>query len=189
MSRGVLSGLLTFRPRAGFTLIEILVVLVLIAIVSSIVVVSMTGKVRQGQLQDTLDEIAFFDRASRNDAKRGNRALSLVIDLDRQQIQRINPSDIRSSPPSLDLGSAQRNSSRGVRIERIYLDAQREISSGQVVMPLSIQGATPSYAFEINSQQSGKRWLFVAGMTGHSRVFEDVASVKTLLGVARDAKP
>ena len=78
--------MLTRRNHNAFTLVELMVVLLLMAILTAGVSMSLTGAVRNVQLEDLLDHIASYDGLMREHARRFDRPLQLVIDVDAGRI-------------------------------------------------------------------------------------------------------
>jgi len=182
-------------PRQnGFTLIEILAVLLLLGILSAVVVVSLSGTRRRAQSEDVAQELAFFDRLTRQDARRSMRPSMVIFDLDRQEIQRVDAQT--QEPRGQVLRLAGGSGSGALRIEQILWGAQH-VSAGQVSLPYSDQGISPSYALLLSGPSTagggaaggGQMWVCFAGMTGQSRILRDAGAVNSLFGAIRDAAP
>ena len=90
------------RPRKGttrgFTLIEIAVVLVIVALLASAVAMSASGMLNGATLEETIAQIDSLDREARRTAKRLGNAVELHIDSEANQLTLRDPQQ-PSAPP------------------------------------------------------------------------------------------
>lgn len=143
--------------QPGFTLIEIMVVLLILSLIAGAVVLRVQTPLKHAQTQDVTDALAAFDHASRDAAREQDRQFRLVIT---PATGRLSLADDRGQPvPSVALTLPD-----SFRLERLWVRNQ-DIGRREVALSISRNGSSPSYAMEL-SGGAGRRWLIVAGLTG-----------------------
>lgn len=164
----------------GFTLIELTVVLLILAILAAAVTLRAQGPMSAARVDDAAGAVAAYDAATRSAAQSQDRPLTLVIDLSEGRLSREDAHGRRVDSMPLDLPSSVRLS--------LWLDGRR-IEGGQASIRVSSHGQTPSYAVRIAS--SGREtWRVFAGLTGGTLAVEDESQVQDILavGAGRDAR-
>ena len=183
-----------FTP--AFTLIELLVVLALAAILATVAVVSLAGTARAARAQDAADQVAHYDRLTREWARRFDRPARLTFDLDGGTVSR------SAAAAAGDDATADRPAalhlSAGLRFERVVWPGG-SATAGQASVAVSSRGQTPSYAVLLSGNKgraggADQHWLVVAGLTGRTIAVNDEREVedlfRTLAGEpAADAAP
>jgi type II secretory pathway pseudopilin PulG len=144
---------------------------------ATVAVVSLAGTVRAARAQDAAEQVAFYDRATREWARRFGRTVRLSFDLDRGTVSRAAAGDDAGDrPAALHLAS-------GFRIERVVWPGG-SATAGQASVAVSSRGQTPSYAVLLrgNGSKAGaeRHWLVVAGLTGRTTAVNDDREVEDL---------
>lgn len=172
--------------RSGFTLIEMMAVVVLLGLLAGAVVWSLADEAHRRSRANVIARIAQADRTARIAARRLGRPCVLRFDLDRQRIVRL--------AGRRDHGGAAGHAMQlpaEHRIERVVVlggplsggSATRKFTAigtktGTVEVAYSTAGRSASYALRLvsrgrdggtepaESAPDGGRWLLFAGLTG-----------------------
>jgi prepilin-type N-terminal cleavage/methylation domain-containing protein len=161
------------RKNRGFSLVELTLVLLLLALVAGAVTLRVQGPLRRSRMQDALDQVRGFDRLARHFAAEQDRPIRLVIDLDTQKFWRAEKG--KDAP----LGSVFELPS-GVAVTKVRLGSE-ELAAGRVELPCSRAGLTPSYALCVSGPKNDLRWLLFSGLTGESSELDNEQSVRDIL--------
>lgn len=157
----------------GFSLVELAMVLLILAIASAAIALSVRPPLARVGLRGCLDGMAAFDRLTRTFAQEHDRPLRLVLDLAAGRLRRTGE-DGRE-----DLGEALRLPA-GHRIREVRL-ADRAVASGNVALSVSARGLTPSYAALVEGPGERRQWVLVAGLTGQVTETTDEGTVRGAL--------
>lgn len=193
--------------RCGFTLIEVMAVVLLIGLLAGAVAWSMVGTVQDATRQEVLEKLAHADANARMSARRlGPSALQL--DLDTQQLWVVTP-DLETNEPRrghvIQLAPNYRiaevnwlgTSARVQGQDGAYEDVRRD--DGLVELAMSSAGLSRTYVLKIvgpgvdpdePSQQVGEvpSWLLVSGLTGQVTIHEDPETIDKLLELLASAR-
>jgi prepilin-type N-terminal cleavage/methylation domain-containing protein len=163
---------LLFRP--AFTLLEMIATLALLAVLATVVTVSLAGPRRAARAQDAADEVLNYDRLAREWCRRLGRPGGITFDLDRGTVRRVmaGQSDGAAQPASLHV-------SGGFRIARLVSGGQSH-EAGEVTLPCSARGQTPSYAVLLAGPEGGQQWVVVAGLSGKAVTAGDAREVEAI---------
>jgi len=164
---------LTAKPRPGFSLIELLVVLTLIAVVSATATVSLREPYRRARLEHAVDQLAMADQQARGRARRLDRPCRLVYDLDQNEVRISDGSRGKTSPTVVRTG-------RGVQIDRLLRKGDRQ-TNGAPWVEVRSQGTTPTYAVRVRTAKDQCTWLFYCGVTGQVTRLDKDSHVEALL--------
>ena len=162
----------TPRVRSGFSLIELLVVLTLIAIVSATAAISLREPYRRARLEHAVDQLVAADQQARGRARRFDRPYRLVYDLDRNEVRISDGSPGKTSPTVLRVG-------RGVQIDRLLQKGDRQ-THGAPWVEVRSQGTTPTYAVRVRTAKDQCAWLFYCGVTGQVTRLDEDSHVEAL---------
>ena len=160
--------------RPAFTLLEMLATLALLAVLATVVTVSFAGPRRAARAQDAADELLHYDRLAREWCRRFGPG-RIVFDLDRGTVRRAmtgRPAGDESQPAALRLPG-------GFRIARFVSPRQTQ-EAGEVVIPCSPRGQTPSYAALLAGPGGQQQWLVVAGLSGNAVTVNDARDVEAI---------
>lgn len=137
------------RRTIGFTLLELVAVLVIVALMASVAVVSFRGSVQAARVEDGIAEFLHADRQLREHAKRTGKPLHLLINT--SVPARLSIVDARSQSSVIP----SKTLARGLRITEIRIGGAagfRGTEAGNVIsIPCSPNGHTPSYAVRIQT--------------------------------------
>lgn len=152
----------------GFTLLELLGVLVIGGLLVSIASLSLTGPRRAMQLDDALGQLQWLDAQARHEALRFGEPIMLVFDLDQQTVV-LRPSGEGGQPAPAAEGNAPLSRSwtlpGQLTLDRLWLSGQ-VVDRGVVGVPVGIDGQSPSYGVCVTGAGSSSRWLLIAGLSG-----------------------
>jgi len=161
--------------RRAFTLIELIVVVALAAIMATLVTVSLAGNLRAARASDVAQSIATSDRLAREYARRFDRPVTLVFDLSQSTLTRAGGDPSHNSTLHLPAG---------LRIARL-VTATTDTTSGQVTIPCSAAGQTPSYALLLTDGRGRQHWTITAGLTGQTSTASDENEVRDIFTALR----
>lgn len=152
----------------GFTLLELMAVLVIIAILSGAVVLTMAGRLRSARMADVVAKLQDLDRWTRYDARRFARPANLAFDFERGVACRDagQRSRIVTLPPGYSLV--------GLR------DSRGMFRGGETQIECSADGRTNSYALAIAGPDHSEAWIVFAGLTGERTLAKDEAEVDAI---------
>ena len=125
--------------RPSFTLVELVVVLIVLAMLASAVTVSLAGPIRRARLMETLDRVVSLDAEARLIARRTAAGAVLKFEADSAVIE-------------------------GGRRERWRASVQ--VDAGPVVV-IAPSGQSTSYAVRVSTGEVS-RWLVVLGLSGQA---------------------
>lgn len=164
--------------RAGFTFLEVIAVVTLLAVLAGGVMWAMAGDVSRASKQDAIQKLTDADRNARMAARRLGSNFALRIDLDRQRLWR-EPAPHADHPRSTPVALG-----RGYRIDRVVLP-EEDHEKGRVSIPVSTEGRSPTYAVRLappreamneSETRAAPVWLVIAGLTGEvTRGYDDQA--------------
>ncbi|WP_161604636.1 prepilin-type N-terminal cleavage/methylation domain-containing protein [Roseiconus nitratireducens] len=155
--------------RRGFSLIELVVVLVLMALLATLAAYSVRGVFQRQRLARGVEIIQQFDLALRRAARRQRSPISAQIDPAGRRILILEGSS-RSREFSMP---------RRVRIDRLRLAGATGSAAADRIR-VDGQGASPSYALRLASG-AASRWVLVAGGTGQLVSVPKTSAVVQLL--------
>lgn len=169
------------RPgRTGFTLIELIAVLVLVGLISATAMLRFSSSTRRATFEWSLDRVVAADQVMRTHATSTGQAGRLRFEIGRGRLERIvGPKAVIFSV--VDLGERQ-------RITR-FLAAQRHVETGTVEVPYDPEGHSETFALEIEGPADQSAWILFAGLTGQTRRFGDRRDVERILELIRPAGP
>ena len=147
---------------AGFTMIEVMVVLLLAALLATAVMASFSGVRQRAQAREVIEEIELFDRFTRQECQKLGQSEQVVVDMSESQLSRVHPGGQQIQGTPLVLPS-------NIKIDRAWVGNQKA-EYGQINLICSPQGLTPSYALHLVGPKTESRWLVFAGMSGQGVV-------------------
>ena len=165
--------------RPALTLPEMMLAVVLLAVMSTVAVVSLAGARRAASARDVVDQVAAYDRLTREWCRRFGRPAAVVFDLDRGTMARLASGE---SAAALRLPS-------GFRLARV-VSRQGSNDVGQARIGFSADGGAPTYAVML-SEPRGDQWLLMTGLTGQAvrlRDAQEAQDIFAALGSRDDAR-
>jgi prepilin-type N-terminal cleavage/methylation domain-containing protein len=160
------------RTRGAFTLIELMMAVLVLALLTSAAALSLSRPIASARERDAMDQLASFDAASRQAAIAAGAPVRIVFDLSTAALLRRDGRDLSELRCRTMLPT-------GCRIEQVRIGSA-EFSSGEVFVDVSPLGLTRSYAVQISGPQA-QHWIVVAGLTGQSAEVGDERAVASIL--------
>ncbi len=169
------------HDRSAFSLIELTVVLLILAISAAAVTLRIQRPLGTARMRDLTDAIGHFDRLTRVSAQEQDRPLRIVADLSEGTLR-------RTDDRGRSLETRPLRVPKGFEIRRALVRG-RETERGEVIIPCSRRGLTPSYALLVVGG-GRQQWVVVAGLTGELVEVGSEKQVREILamaGAGRDA--
>ncbi len=163
--------------RRGFTLVETMLAVLLMALLASGVAVAFSRSLRSARAADAADGVAAADAAARRAAVASGRPVRLEFDLARDTVERFEDAD-PATP------RARNRLPAGYRVDRVRID-RRWQSAGPAVVDFSAHGWARSYDVHLSGPGTD-RWLSFAGLTGLMTEAPDDRSLPTDDAAPRD---
>ncbi len=158
-----------FGPgAAGFTLIETMLAVLLLALLASSVVLSFSKPLQDARGRDTVDLFVNFDAAARQSAAASGWPVRIQFDLTQNVVQRLEG-------PNLVSARAKNFLPAGYRVDQVRI-GRRTQSFGPVSVDVSAHGWSRSYAVHVVGPGLDT-WLCFAGLTGLMKEVPDAASL------------
>ncbi len=164
--------------RRGFTLVELMAVMVVLGLLASVTVWSVRSQVATARNQLALDQLTLADRQLRDHARRVARPVDLIVDLDSGRLFRA-PAGTTSPAQWAPLEDS-------LPLESLLLNGQK-FTSRQVAVRFRGDGTSPSYAIRLKSVAKGKskasenEWIVFVGRTGQRVIVTEEHSLENLL--------
>jgi prepilin-type N-terminal cleavage/methylation domain-containing protein len=154
--------------RAGFTLIELVVVIVILGIMAAVAVLSLGGTTDRYQLSQAELVWQSFDAQARRHARTSHRTIEATIQRSRGQLQIDSLSKTFQIPSSVEI--------KKVRVHH------RGAGRSQIDLQFDREGTSPTYAVQL---QRGKltKWLVVLGISGQVCTFDTEREVNEVLAL------
>jgi prepilin-type N-terminal cleavage/methylation domain-containing protein len=149
------------RDSLGFTLIEVMLAVVLLALLSGAAALSFVRPIRSARAQQTMRMLQRADAMAREEAIRFGRPVQIRFDLNRQTLTRAGA--VTPIP--------------GVRAIRI---GDQSFLDGQVTIDVSPMGLSASYAVQLAGVEQD-RWIVLAGLSGETITTKNESQVVQLL--------
>jgi prepilin-type N-terminal cleavage/methylation domain-containing protein len=147
------------RPgQRAFTLIELAAVLLILAVVAAAVTLRSHVLLGRAEGKDLVERIGQFDHLTRVYARRHDRAVRIVVDLDAGRLRRTDAAETETLGEALVLPE-------GTRIVRLRVRDQ-EMYSHSVSITCSRRGLTPTWAMQLEDANGRRQWLLLAGLSG-----------------------
>ena len=161
------------RPTRGFTLLELVAVLVIVGLMAGAVALTATGFFSSARMDDALGRLIFVDHVAREHATRFNRQGYVEFDLRTGTVARLEGFD--DSPSR----GHRHRLPNGYRIEQVMMPYETK-TSGMIRVACSSAGQTPTYAVQVAGPGGREQWLLVAGATGQILKLDDEQNFKDL---------
>lgn len=161
------------RQRLAFTLVELMIAILLLALLTSAATISFSGSLKRAHRQDALDEIRSFDQSTRELARRQARSQQELFDLTAHTIARRDNEKSESS-------RAQVQMPNGISIDEIRVGGRVTADGDEAVVNISAMGLSETYAAHVIGPDLDT-WVIVAGITGSMTEVPDESTMATLL--------
>jgi len=158
--------------RSGFTLIEIMFAVLLMALLTAAAAFSFSGPIRAARSQDAIQQIRTFDESARLLARNSGRPVRVVFDLTANTISRREGQAFENVAALSALPS-------GYQLDRVRVEG-RDYSDPEAVIDYSPLGLSRSYAVHVVGPGLD-RWALVAGTTGQVTQWSDESAIDSIL--------
>lgn len=150
-----------FRWCGGFTLVELVACLIIVALLATVASVSLGGVRRVHEMGDVIDQLRLIDRLTREHAQRFDRAEALLFDLEVGRIQHLDQDGRANADGASSWALPAGFAFRGLRVQG------GDWSTRQVSVAYSAMGISPTYAVQVSSPGTSiDAWLIFAGASG-----------------------
>jgi prepilin-type N-terminal cleavage/methylation domain-containing protein len=153
------------RQASGFTLIELVAVLVILGLVAASVTLRLQGPLARATMSDLTGEVQAFDARSRHLARTQDRPVRIEVDLAAGEVRRTDPETREALGSTLTVPP-------GYTVTRV-LTAGEDAGAGQATIHVSRQGRSASYALCLTDAEGRRAWIVTAGLSGESTVLHD----------------
>ena len=164
--------------RNGFTLIELVAVIAILALVAAMVVISVRKPLRVATLEDSVSQLRLLDQQVRTLSRRFDRRQELTFHLNTGRVH----------IAETDGGQSDRERVLGGTVDRVMM-GRRVHDYGDVSIRYDAAGRTPTFAVRVSVSDDVRRWLLFAGITGQVTEHEYESEVRTILDFLSQRKP
>ncbi len=159
--------------RSGFTLVELMAVMVVLGLLASVTVWTVSGQIAMARNQLALDQLTLADRQLRDHARRVARPMDLIFDLDHGRLYRA-PGGVTSPDKWATLEGS-------LPLQDIRQSGQK-YSARQVAVRFRGDGTSTSYAVRLKAPKKGESaWILFVGRTGQRVIVTEERSLESLL--------
>ncbi len=166
--------------RTGFTLIELTVVILIMAIIAAAVAINLSHPLAGAKFKDVLIGIDGFLNFAANYAVNHSRPVRIVIDIDNNSIMQKDEEDSPRLNKKIDFPDE-------FKIERV-IGENFDVSSGNIGIDYSPKGLSPSYAIMIAGKDKIPRWLLITGLTGQIITFDNETEIQNIFASLRQGR-
>jgi prepilin-type N-terminal cleavage/methylation domain-containing protein len=159
--------------RRGFTLIEVMLAVLLMALLTSAAALHFAGGLRLARSHDAVQELRDFDARSRLFARRYGRGVQIVFDLTANHVSRLEGK--RDDDPRCQI-----NRPSGCRVAEVRVGGRVFADGGQARVRISPMGLSQSYAVRLSGPELDL-WVVVAGLTGETTPVQDENTMAWML--------
>ena len=147
------------RRRLGFTLFELLVVVVVLSAVAAAVALSMQGPLAMARMEHAAEELVLLDSQLRSHARRSGQGATVLVSPGSSTVLVTWQSEGDAR------GDREVFLGRGLIVRQVLVPASASRVSGTEII-YSADGQTPTYALQVTDGRGNERWLAFAGITG-----------------------
>ncbi len=158
--------------RNGFTLVELVIVIVIMAMLSTIAAISLGGTIDRYRIAQAAETIERFDARARRDARITDHDVRASIDRSKGRLWVDAIGTNRDSRYQLP----QRVSISNIRLHR------RSAVGSDLSIEVDRLGHSPSYAVELTRGKL-KRWVVILGASGQVVPMDNESEVNELLSL------
>lgn len=167
--------------RAAFTLVELMVVLLILALTAGAVTLRLHAQGRAANVADVVDSLKSFDHQSRQLAQRRGQGCLVTWNLAGGAIGR---SDLNGKGDWGDGWQAP----PGYALAELIVGSQRT-DRGRMALPCTGGGQMSSYAVHVVGPKDEGTWLLVAGLSGSGVEVDNAKSAQDILALTLQGRP
>lgn len=186
--------------RTGFTLIELIAVITLLALLSGATAWSLAGEARRGSRAEAVGRITHADRMARLAARRLGEPVVLRFEAGGRRVRR------EIGGPERDGGTRELHLPSGFRVREVLVARARAganpaRSAGEAEVRVSTAGRSASYAVRLSidprsrsdrddggAGDYGAGWLVFSGLSGQVRWEERRDAIESLFTMLRSGR-
>jgi len=154
-------------PRCGFTLIELIAVVILIGLMAATTGYVISGQIDQSRLNEAIDRVIQADQKERTMARLSPTPGSLRLDQSGRRLL------FQASSRVLNLGSS-------IRISNTVLAGSSQPASEVI---FSQSGQSPTYAVQLRSNRGASTWVLFVGSTGQALIRSEPDQIRLLMAM------
>lgn len=139
--------------------------LLILAIIAGAVTLRSRSLLGRARLADLVDRIGEFDHLARVYARRQDRPVRIVVELDAGRLRRMDAAEAETLGEELVLPE-------GCRIVRLRV-GDRTAWGHSVSITCSRRGLTPTWAMLLEDRAGRRRWVLLAGLSGQMTATDD----------------
>lgn len=162
----------------GFTLLEVVTVVVILALVMAIATTTMLGPIRRARMTHAIDTLENVDRFARSSARRDNLAYRIVFDRKKRSIQAASTTETKAKnirmwrlPGGIEMGD--------------FYDADGVNRLSKYEILIAANGTSPGYAVSLGMPGSRKNWLVTFGLSGKQIRLEEDTDVAAIFAPSK----
>jgi prepilin-type N-terminal cleavage/methylation domain-containing protein len=156
--------------RAGFTLIEIVIAVLIMALLATAAALSFDRPLNRARTLEAIEQVRYLDASSRDFARRFGRSVEIAFDLSENRLERREGAG-HEAAYGVNVASP-------MRVEAVWT-GREQIEDGEVMIAVSAKGLSQTYAVKLNGPE-GVRWVLVSGVSGESAVYGDDEQVRAI---------
>jgi prepilin-type N-terminal cleavage/methylation domain-containing protein len=153
----------------GFTLIEMMVVLTILALTVSLVAVNYREPVNNARLENAFETIERLDRRVRHWCKTNDTAARITVDLDRGVFTAENGNGSPLPLPEAKVPD-------GMKLKELRIMGENRFGRDTKI-PYTTRGVTPGWAYSIVDSGGREKYRLIVGATGQAIPFDDEDSL------------
>ncbi|MBN1941688.1 MAG: prepilin-type N-terminal cleavage/methylation domain-containing protein [Phycisphaerae bacterium] len=161
--------------RGGFSLMEMTVVLLILAISAAAVTLRIQGPLHNAQMGDVVERVAEFDLLTRTFARENDQPVWVCVDLNKNQLRRSR----REEDQYKECGRAM-TLPEGFSLSRLML-SQKEYDHGEITIRYSRRGLGPSYVLRLTGPGEREQWVLMTGVGGQLVQIENEEEARNIL--------
>jgi len=146
--------------RGGFSLIEMTVVLLILAISAAAVTLRIQGPLHNAQMSDVVERVVEFDLLTRTFARQNDQPVWVCVNLDENRILRS-----RKEQDAFKECGQPMTLPEGFSISRLML-RENDCEHGSVTIRFSRRGLGPSYVLRLTGPGDREQWILITGVGG-----------------------
>ncbi|MDZ4853063.1 MAG: type II secretion system protein [Pirellulaceae bacterium] len=163
------------RCRSGFTIIELMVVVLIMGIMAGLAVLSVQGHIDRARWTQSIEQIEHLDRMGRIFARRDVSPYTLTFSRSKHKVE------LRATG-----ANAPRKSLRECKLPKSFSFSsfqknQERILGDKLEIEFSSSGQSSSYAVAIQASTGPSQWFVTLGLSGQQIRLENAKDVAALL--------